>query len=211
MADRLEQVEQQLQEALALLQQQQQHQWPMGVALPNKFDDGDVVSWLDSFDVCAAANNWNDDARLRRLPTLLVGRAFAVFQRLGDQQKDTLAHLRESLIAAFLPEEQRGARYSEFDSCTLKDGEAVEVFAHRLESLLRQALPDLGGDNRDAVLKQRFIRGMTPSIRLRLYESCAHLRAVHHERQTTAISGEAVGDGRSCHHCDRCRWQSSKK
>ena len=58
MADRLEQVEQQLQEALALLQQQQQqHQWPMGVALPNKFDNGDVVSWLDSFNVCAAANN----------------------------------------------------------------------------------------------------------------------------------------------------------
>ena len=116
------------------------------------------MSWLDSFNVCAAANNWNDNARLRRLPTLLAGRAFTVFQRLGDQQKDTLAHLRESLIAVFLPEEQRGARYSEFDSCRLKDGEAGKVFAHRLESLLRQALTDLGGDNRDAVLKQRFIR-----------------------------------------------------
>ena len=80
MADRLEQVEQQLQEALPLLQQQHQHQWPMGVTFPNMFDDGDVVSWLHSFNVCAAANNWNDDARLRRLPTLLVGRAFAVFQ-----------------------------------------------------------------------------------------------------------------------------------
>ena len=72
MEDRVQQLEQQL-------QRQQQ----LGIALPNKFDDGDVVSWLDSFDVCAAANGWNNDTRLRRIPTLLVGRAFAIFQRLA--------------------------------------------------------------------------------------------------------------------------------
>ena len=162
MEDRVQQLEQQL-------QRQQQ----LGFALPNKFDDGDVVSWLDSFDVCAAANGWNNDTRLRRIPTLLVGRAFAIFQRLAAGQKDTLAPLREALVAAFLPEEQRGARSSEFDSASIKAGEAVEVFAHRLESLLRKALQALDGDAREAVLKQRFIRGMQPSIRLRLYENPA--------------------------------------
>ena len=55
----------------------------------------------------------------------------------------------------------------------MKTNEAVEVFAHRLESLLRQALPDLDGAARDAVLKQRFIRGMEAPIRLRLYENPA--------------------------------------
>ena len=99
MEARVQQLEQQLQQALAA---QQQH-IPLGIALPNKFDDGDLVSWLDSFDVCATANNWNDENRLRRLPTLLTGRAFAIFQRLPNNQKDTLAHLRDALIAAFLP------------------------------------------------------------------------------------------------------------
>ena len=94
--ERVRQLEDQLRQALA-------QQQPIGVALPNKFDDGDIVSWLDSFDVCARANNWNNDARLRRLPTLLVGRAFAIFQRLPNNQKDTMARLREALIEAFLP------------------------------------------------------------------------------------------------------------
>ena len=155
------------------LEQQLQRHQQLGIALPNKFDDGDIVSWLDSYDVCAVANGWNDEARLRRMPTLLTGRAFAIFQRLAAGDKDTLAHLRASLTAAFLPEEQRGARYSEFDTCSMKTKEAVEVFAHRLESLLRQALPDLDGAARDAVLKQRFIRGMEAPIRLRLYENPA--------------------------------------
>ena len=113
MEERVRQLEDQLRQALA-------QQLPIGVALPNKIDDGDIVSWLDSFDVCATANNWNNDARLRHLPTLLVGRAFAIFQRLPNNQKDTMAHLREALIEAFLPAEQRGARYSEFDAATLK-------------------------------------------------------------------------------------------
>ena len=104
---------------------------------------------------------------------MLVGRAFAVFQRLPNDRKDTMANLRDALIKAFLPAEQRGARYSEFDAATLKQGESIEVFAHRLDSLLRQALPDLNGDAREAVLKQRFIRRMTPTIRLRLYENPA--------------------------------------
>lgn len=193
MEARVQQLEQQLQQAL---QVQQQH-LPLGLSLPNKFDDGDIVSWLDSFDVCARANNWNDDNRLRRLPTLLTGRAFAVFQRLPDGQKDTLAHLRAALIAAFLPEEQRGVRYSEFDTCSLKEGESVEVFAHRLESLLRQALPDLDGDARGAVLKQRFIRGMQPNIRLRLYENpvLTYAQCITTARQLQAAVKQLADEG----------------
>ena len=75
MEARLAQLEHDLQQALAA----QQQQVPLGIALPNKFNDGDLVSWLDSFDVCATANNWTDENRLCFLPRLLIGRAFAVF------------------------------------------------------------------------------------------------------------------------------------
>ena len=160
MEGRVQQQEQQLAAAVATIQNLQPH--PTGVALPNKFDDGDLLAWLESFDVCATANNWNDEARLRRLPTLLTGRAFAVFQRLIANQKDTIGNLRTNLTAAFLPNEQRGARYAQFDACKMIDGEPVEVFAFRLESLLRQAIPGADGDVKEAMLKQRFIRGMPP-------------------------------------------------
>ena len=173
----LQQAQQQAQQQPQPVQQQavavQQPQIQTGIALPKVFDDGDLVSWLECFDVCATANNWADDNRLRRLPTLLSGRAFAVFQRLAGNQKDTLAHLRENLLGAFLPDEQRGARYAEFDSCCIKDGESIEVFAYRLESLLRQAVPDVDGNGRETILKQRFIRGLSATIRLRLYENPA--------------------------------------
>ena len=59
-------------------------------------------------------------------------------------------------------------RYAEFDTAVIREGEAVEVFAHRLEMLLRQALPVVDEEARDAILKQRFVNGMIPSIRLRL-------------------------------------------
>ena len=55
-----------------------------GIALPAKFDDGDLTSWLEMFTVCATANRWNPEAQLRRLPTLLTGRAIAIYQRLRD-------------------------------------------------------------------------------------------------------------------------------
>ena len=178
-----------------LLQQQPHVQ--TGLALPNKFDDGDLASWLQSFDVCAAANNWNDENRLRRIPTLLTGRAFAVFQRLLDGQKDTLAHLRENLTAAFLPGEQRGARYAEFDSCMMKDNESVEVYAFRLETLLRHAVPGADGDVKEAMLRQRFIKGMSPMLRLRLYENPAltYAQCITTARQIQAASQQLRDDG----------------
>ncbi len=195
--ERINQLEQRLAQQNQLLQQLQQHAPQTGLALPNKFDDGDLASWLQSFDVCATANNWNDDARLRRMPTLLIGRAFAVYQRLIDGQRDTLAHLRENLTAAFLPPEQRGARYAEFDSCSLKDSESVEVYAFRLETLLRQAVPGADGDVREAMLKQRFIKGMPPTLRLELYKNPALTDAqfLTTARQIQAATKQLHDDG----------------
>ena len=62
MEERLRQLEDQLSQAL-------KQQLPIGVALPNKFDDGYMVSLLYSFDECATAIKWNHDVCLRSLPT----------------------------------------------------------------------------------------------------------------------------------------------
>ena len=108
---------------------------------------------------------------MRRLPTFLAGRAFAVFRRLGDGQRDTIAHLRQALVDTFLPAEERGARYQEFDTCSMKPDESVDHFVYRLEQLLSMAIPALDGDARQAILKQRLIKGMEPDVRRRLYEN----------------------------------------
>ncbi len=57
------------------------------VALPEIFSDGDMVLWLRKFELCAKANDWKDTDMLKRLPTLLSGKAFTVFERLAAETK----------------------------------------------------------------------------------------------------------------------------
>lgn len=61
----------------------------VGLALPEPLQDGDARSWFKRFEVCAAANEWNDQKKLLRLPTLLRGRAWAVFDALTEEQTRT--------------------------------------------------------------------------------------------------------------------------
>jgi len=63
-----------------------------GLALPEVLQDGDVKSWFRRFEVCAAANDRNDAKKLKCLPTLLRGRACAVFDALLDASTDTYEH-----------------------------------------------------------------------------------------------------------------------
>ena len=71
------------------------------VALLENVSDGDIVLWLRKFELCAAANDCKDDGMLKRIPTLLSGKAFAVFERLAATKKEDYKTLTKSLIEAF--------------------------------------------------------------------------------------------------------------
>lgn len=60
------------------------------VALPESFSDGDIEFWLRKYELCSEANEWKEDIMLKRLPTLLCGKAFAVFERLEGERKRRL-------------------------------------------------------------------------------------------------------------------------
>ena len=45
------------------------------VALPKPFQNGDVVEWIQKFEICANANEWTEEVRGKKLPTLLEGEA----------------------------------------------------------------------------------------------------------------------------------------
>ena len=55
-----------------------------GLALPEPLDGDDAKSWFKRYEVCAIANGWNDQKKLLRLPTLLKGRSWAVYDSLSD-------------------------------------------------------------------------------------------------------------------------------
>jgi len=54
--------------------------------------------------VCAIANEWDDDKKLKCLPTLLKGRAWAIFDSLPDTSTNTYAHLKEALLSRLSPD-----------------------------------------------------------------------------------------------------------
>ena len=39
-----------------------------GTILPERFGNGDIITWLRQFNTCATANNWNDGDKLKKLP-----------------------------------------------------------------------------------------------------------------------------------------------
>ena len=138
--------------------------------VPEKFTDGDFVSWLRNFECCATANGWKDDEMLRKLPAFLRGQAAAYFYSLPADQKDTYAHLTAALKTALCPKANREQFYADFECRYLRPDEDPALFQWELEELLSKADPDLSNDGRHALLARQFMKGLHADLRLRLLE-----------------------------------------
>ena len=75
-----------------------------GLALPEPLQDEDSRSWFKHFEVCAAANGWDGAKKLLRLPTLLKGRAWAIYDALDEGDTDTYDHLKGALLRRLSPD-----------------------------------------------------------------------------------------------------------
>ena len=75
-----------------------------GIALPEPLQGDDAKSWFKHFEVCAAANDWNAAKKLLRVPTLLKGRAWAIFDSLTEAETDSYDHLKSAMLAQLAPD-----------------------------------------------------------------------------------------------------------
>ena len=75
-----------------------------GLALPEPLQDKDLRSWFKHFEVCTVANGWDDAKRLLRLPTLLKGHTWAIYDALGEGDTDTYDHLKDALLQCLSPD-----------------------------------------------------------------------------------------------------------
>ena len=139
--------------------------------MPERFSGGDFTAWLRHFDRCSAANAWNEETRLAKLPAFLNGPAAAYFDSLTEEEKDTLPTLLASLRRCFVPTADREKFYREFDQLALRPSEDPSLFLWRLKELLRNAEPDLSDDAFDALLRRQFMKGLPFQIRMKLLES----------------------------------------
>ena len=91
--------------------------------VPEKFDSGDFVTWLRQFKVCASANSYDEAKKLKFLASFLCGPAATYFHSLDEDQRDSYAHLSESLTQHMCPAVYRERCYADFESRTLRPSE----------------------------------------------------------------------------------------
>ena len=142
-----------------------------GLALPEHLQDEDARSWFKRFEVCAAANSWDDAKKLLRLPTLLKGRAWAIFDSLGEDSTDTYAHLKNALLQRLNPdtEEDRLAARELLSKRKLQEGrESIDEVARDLEKLLDKASPGLPVEVRDTELRFYLINALPERVAFQL-------------------------------------------
>ena len=54
--------------------------------------------------MCAVANGWDAAKKLIRLPTLLRGRAWAIFDSLTEAEMDLYDHLKAAILSRMCPD-----------------------------------------------------------------------------------------------------------
>ena len=109
------------------------------LSVPGAFSDGDFGLWLRKFELCLTANGWEEDEMLKRLPKLLSGKAFVVFERLGEDKKESFKTLVESIKEAF-GGDATSSNEQEFRRRVRKPAEDIQVFAYALETCKNMTL-----------------------------------------------------------------------
>ena len=171
--------------------------------LPDKFEHGDFISWLRNFDVCATANGWSEEDKLRKLPAFLRGQAYSFYDTLAKADTDAYVHLTSSLRRLLCPKIARERYYSEFDGRTLRPGEDPSLYLHELTELLFKADPGLSEDATKALLARQFMKGLPADTRLKLLQSnptpiLAQMRDFIHRFNATHPSATFFAIGRFC-------------
>ena len=139
------------------------------VSVPKSFSDGDACKWSQRYEICCSANQWNDEIKARKLPTLLEGEALAIWFELSNEEQADYKVAKEHLITKMAPSEF--ISLEEFHSRTMRPGEVVALYLHDLKRLLQQAMPELAENARQPLLLHQFLSGLPDAISRQLRAS----------------------------------------
>lgn len=142
-----------------------------GLALPEPLQEGDSHSWFKRYEVCATANGWDAAKKLQRLPTLLRGRAWAIYDSLPEDVMDTYDHLKAALLKRLSPdtEEDRLAAREQLSRRKFRaERESIDELARDLEKLLDKASPNLPAAIRDRELRYHLMSSLPEKVAFQL-------------------------------------------
>ena len=125
------------------------------ICLPEPLEDGDAKTWFRWFNVCAAANEWNAAKKLARLPTLLRGRVWAIYELLGEDDNESYNALKGTIINRPNPDTDKdhlAAREQLTRRHFWEGGESIDELARDIEKFLDQSSPGLPAEVRALII-----------------------------------------------------------
>ena len=69
------------------------------ISLPRQFLDGEPKEWFQKYEICCDTNEWEDDTKAKKLPTLLEGKALAIWSDLTTEEKENYVTSKAKIIA----------------------------------------------------------------------------------------------------------------
>ena len=112
--------------------------------------------------MCCTANDWGDEMKAKKLPTLLEGEAIAICFELTTAEQQLYSSAKEKIIQQMAP--ARFVSLADLHKRTLRPGESLSVFAHELKQLLEQALQSADASTSKELSLHQFISGLPSSL-----------------------------------------------
>ena len=166
------------------------------IALPEPLEGEDARSWFKPYEVCVTANGWNDQKKFSHLPTLLMGRAWAVYDLLHDEgDTDSYEHLKATILKHLCPDtdEDRIVAREKLSRRHLREGESVDETAREVEKLLDQASPRLPKEFRESELRFYLTNALPDkmSLQLKLQPKCSYVDTIARSKELLLIYSRA--------------------
>ena len=73
------------------------------ISFPRPLAEGDPTEWLLKYEICCVSNNWGDEVKARKLPTLLEGEPLAIWLELSEEQQGSYETAKTKIIKAMAP------------------------------------------------------------------------------------------------------------
>ena len=136
------------------------------ISLPSIFSDGDPTEWFKRYEICCRANDWDDDLKAKKLPTLLEGEALVTWLELTTEQQSDYKVAKAKILEGMGP--VRFVSMDDFHRRRLLPGESLSVFSHELKRLIDQAMPTADAATRQQLLIHQFLSGLPTEVSKRL-------------------------------------------
>ena len=140
------------------------------ISLPSIFSEGDpATEWFKRYEICCNVNDWGDELKVKKLPTLLEGEALVTWLELTSEQQSNYTASKTKILERMGP--VRFVSMDDFHRRRLLPGESLSVFSHELKRLIDQAMPTADAATRQQLLIHQFLTGMPTEVSKRLRAS----------------------------------------